>query len=259
MRDPPTGHIIIHEGASLIQVFSHYTKFPRGHTGGGVRGEISGFSMASRKRMMIALNKIRESALRNSKLITLTYHRNEIPADKIKQDFKSFRERLRRNHPQGSGIWKLEQQKRGSPHFHILWFGGFICKDWVARSWNEIAEPGDNSHLAAGTQVESARHADCVGRYLTKYLGKPTSETAPNVRALHGLRYWGFINRAGIPYATTRIIPLSGNAAREIIEFEYAARSLGDRGSTVECVNLFQPGARGNEQWLHRLKSRSND
>lgn len=256
MKDPPTGHIVVYRGASLVQVFSHYTRFKHNRGSGGRRGEIGGFSPASRKRMMTLLNSIRESALRDSKLITLTYHRNEIPTNDIKKNFKSFRERLRRHHPEGSGIWKIERQKRGSPHFHILWFGRFICKDWIAEAWNQIAEPNDRFHLAAGTQIESARHADCVGRYLTKYLGKLDSGQEAELRPLHGLRYWGVIGRAKLPVAPVEIIPLTGSAAREIIEHECAARSLGPCGSYVASVDLYQRGAGDNERWVNRVKSR---
>ena len=258
MRDPPaTGHIVIYDEGSLIVVHSHYTKFKKDQVGGGKRGSCRGFSQASRKRMMILLNKLKESELRKSNLITLTYHRDYVKPTEIKKNFESFRSAFRRNYSKHSAVWKLELQRRGSPHYHLLQFGGYVCHRWVARTWNRIAEPEDSKHLHAGTRVERCEHASNVGRYLTKYLAKV--EEGKSVHLYEGMRFWGVINRKSLPFSSSRVIRCHTNEAREIIEREYTKRSLGTGGAIVGSVHLFERGARGVKQWIDMSLPRSGD
>lgn len=253
MDSKPTGHIVLWEGASLVQVKSHYTEFPRSQSGGGKRNKVSGFSRASRKRMMVLLNSLQEEALRKAKLITLTYHRNEITTENLKSNFKAFAQSIRRHRPNASAVWKLEYQQRGSPHYHLLFFGRRIQHTWLAERWNSIAEPGDHEHLQAGTRIESCYHARNVGSYLTKYLGKV--EEGGNVRT--GIRHWGVINKAALPIATRRVIPCGGALAREVIQREYAKRSLGECGGSVGGVDLFFTNNGGARAFVDSIAGRA--
>jgi hypothetical protein len=84
--------------------------------GGGVRGEISEFSKAPARRLLLAARNF--DGLRV--MITLTYP-SEFPADGriVKDHWKRMRQWLTRNGV-SSGLWFLEFQERGAPHFHIF-------------------------------------------------------------------------------------------------------------------------------------------
>jgi hypothetical protein len=141
-------------------------------------------SPASSRRLKRAL--IRVDYLRtNPYLVTLTYHRAWGPDPRAwHEHLHRFELELERDWApfQPGGIWREEFQRRGAPHFHILLtfsrppaYGQF--KRWLSHTWNDIAEPGDAQHLAAGTNVERIRVDGQGGvlklvRYLAKYLGK---------------------------------------------------------------------------------------
>jgi hypothetical protein len=51
---------------------------------------------------------------------------------------------LRREFSGCSAIWKLEPQKRGAPHFHLLVWGiAFLHYQRLARRWFEIVGSND--------------------------------------------------------------------------------------------------------------------
>lgn len=217
-----------------MDVVSHYAYFGK-KKGGGKRSEITGgFSPQSRKRLFMLLNSLRENAIRKSLFVTLTYHRENVSRLEVKQHRKNFFESLRRAHPESSAIWKLEFQDRGSPHYHIILFRRYLSHEWVARTWNRIAEPGDKLHLAAGTEVRPVRRSDSAVSYVGKYMAKlEGSEEA----ASWG-RYWGVHNRKKLPLSKTRIIRLYGSTPREIIE-EWSPKICGNNGDEVNELTIF--------------------
>ena len=124
-------------------------------------------------------------------------------------------------------LWKLEPQKRGAPHFHLLVYGiPYLAWQIVAVRWVEIVnecklpknfptEKGklgaalfhewihsvENyavaNHLAAGVRVEAIRSKNGVMRYCSKnYMGKECAvpEGWENVG-----RFWGVVGRKNLP------------------------------------------------------------
>jgi hypothetical protein len=173
-------------------------KTMNGHVvlGGGCRGEVRGFSRRSRKRLLDWLNSIPRSQTQGGLFITLTYHLKwgETFED-WKRDLDTFFKRLRRKFPKVIAVWKLELQKRGAPHFHLLVFGvPFIAHQWLASAWNEIVDPGNAAHLAAGTEVRSIRSFGGVIHYAVKYISKIDDSLEP----LHTGRIWGIVGRQNI-------------------------------------------------------------
>ena len=213
-----TGTLVVWKDGTRIDVISHYAEFPH-PGGGGPRGKIAGYSKASRLRLVKRLTTITEKALKNSLFITLTYHKTQVPHEKLKRDLKHFVQLLRRNHPNDSGVWRIEAQKRGSPHYHILHFGErggkrFLPHAWISERWNRIAEPGNLLHLESGTSVERCSGARAIGGYIAKYVGKPEEPG----RTLEGIgRHWGVYGRSKIPVSETELIPLDAGVDREII------------------------------------------
>jgi len=172
--------------------------FDRAQVGGGKRSAISGFSRNSRRRLMYKIAGIR----RDAKLpcfVTLTYP-NEFPTvARAKRDLKVFLQRLKYKFPEASGIWKLEPQERGAPHYHCLIWGVAegILLDWVAFTWYEMSGQQDRNHLLfhlgllPGSKpcVSQVRSWRGVWAYASKYLGK-TFEIAGWTDQWTG-RFWG--------------------------------------------------------------------
>lgn len=172
--------------------------FDRAQVGGGKRSAINGFSRNSRRRLMYKIAGIR----RDAKLpcfMTLTYPAEFPTVARAKRDLKIFVQRFKYKYPNSSGIWKLEPQERGAPHFHGLDWGVGEAEllDWVAYTWYEIAGNGDRNHLLfhlgllhdtepCVAQVRSWRG---VWAYASKYLGK-TFEVAGWTAQWTG-RFWG--------------------------------------------------------------------
>lgn len=172
-------------------------KVPTGRIGGGPRGRVRGFSRASRRRLLDSLNKINRRAVRSALFVTLTYPREWSPAwQDWKRDIDAFGKRLMRQYPGCSFVWRLEYQKRGAPHFHLMLFGvPFIPCAWVARSWYDVVGSGDPRHLKAGTEVRRVRSFRSVIAYAAKYLAKDQN---PDDARTDG-RVWGIIGRANLP------------------------------------------------------------
>lgn len=149
------------------------------------RGICSGLSKASRGRLLRKVAVI-DWAAYTASLVTLTYHLAwPENAAEWKAQLKAWLKRLIRRYGKKvvAVLWRLEQQKRGAPHFHLVVFwrsvpefagaDGWVV--WLSRSWHEIAGEGSPEHLRAGTQTqavqtERARRQLCL--YLSKYLSK---------------------------------------------------------------------------------------
>lgn len=181
------------------------------------RGQISEFSWASQSRLghliaSIDRNKITPGAF---VFVTLTYHLGIPTPQAAKLHLDTILKRFERHYGRLAVIWKMEPQKRGAPHFHLL-----ILREshhniddlvtWWAGNWNEIAGrdlPGDLSplhlqwHLGTlgnGNRpcVEVVKDWDGVGRYAAKYLGKKCYARAgwdwPG-------RWWGIRRKEELP------------------------------------------------------------
>jgi hypothetical protein len=130
--------------------------------------------------------------------ITLTYPR-DWPGSWAtwKRQLDTFLKRLARKFPHRGGTWKLEPQRRGAPHFHLLVAGvPFIARPWLSQAWYESVGSHDARHLAAGTQVQLARSHRGVLSYAAKYTAK--REALPASWAEGVGRWWGVFGRANL-------------------------------------------------------------
>ncbi len=170
-----------------------------GRAGGGKRGKVGGFSRAARRRLLEFLASLNREALAFLPLfLTLTYP-GEFTLDPAvwKRDLDVFLKRVRRAYPDAAVVWKLEPQKRGAPHYHLLVFGvEHIPKSWLRQAWYEVVGSGDEKHLWAGTRVERVKSWRGVMAYAAKYLGKV--ETVLDWPEYVG-RWWGVSGRGLLP------------------------------------------------------------
>jgi hypothetical protein len=101
------------------------------------------------------------------------------------------------------GIWRLEAQRRGAPHYHMmLWtYRPFTAadldqlRDWMNKTWYRIVGSGDSKHLMGhGVTIEQTNTEQdifsCMG-YLNKYLGKDSVHPDSQVFTNPVGRYWG--------------------------------------------------------------------
>ena len=162
------------------------------------RGRITGYTYASRRRLMHLLHQIdREATAYLPLFITLTYP-SIYPATALetKRHLDSFCKRLLRRYKDVCIIWKLEYQHRGAPHYHLLVFGvPYLPRDEIAQAWYKVVGSDDTRHRQAGTRVERIASWNGVISYAAKYLGKvvqATGDISPG-------RFWGVYGRRNLP------------------------------------------------------------
>lgn len=173
--------------------------------GGGDRGVVSGFSKASRSRMMSRLSMLQKHRL--PLFVTLTYPSKFPNVKQAKEHFRAFVERLRRAYPGFGFVWKLEYQKRGAPHFHLLLWGLTLAqaRDFVPVAWFMVAGRGFPEHLAFHRGelhnkpcVEEIRSFRGVVSYASKYMTKDLGAD-PHTGEISQGRVWGI--RGKVPFS----------------------------------------------------------
>lgn len=166
------------------------------------------FSGKSRKRMLDTFNSWRMPQ-EGKFFLHLTYPA-EYPLDwRIwKSDLKRFKQMLLRRWPQAQGIWKLELQRRGAPHYHIVlslgkWVSIKRFRQWVDAAWARIAHEHDQyggKYACRTEMIFSTRHAmNYAAKYCTKPNLAPVDDdgvilTLPDLGETIG-RHWGRIGK----------------------------------------------------------------
>lgn len=214
--------------------------------GGGQREECKGFSSNSRRRLIQKMAQWNLNGL-FAYFITLTYPRVYAADWKIwKRDLDVLFKRLERKYPELVGsCWRVEHQKRGAPHYHLIAVSSEVCKNLavfrhqIAEMWAEIVADGykmaggdmtayapeKEKHLRAGTGVEVVQGRRQLMAYVSKYLAKVDQANAP---AEWG-RNWGFRNLGGeLDFAPVEIVELEYCEAVQLKR--YIRRWLKSRG-----------------------------
>jgi len=202
-------------------------------------------------------------------MVTLTYP-EVFPTDGqvAKVHLKRFYERWRTHYGTPMGMWKLEFQERGAPHFHC--FVGLPesedeLRAWLLRQWFEVVGSGDERHLFHGVDISRWRWGSLgenrarVGEYFARHGAKgwqsyqnrvPLGYVSPG-------QFWGVW---GIKPAV-EVIPL---ARREYVQHRRLTWALdgknrqrkvrkggGDNGAFTRSVDGHRTGSR----WVGALRS----
>lgn len=240
-------------GAGLIQCKQERLQ-GRNSKGGGIRGKVQGFSKQSRLRLMKLVSAVRKDEL--PVFITLTYP-GEFSNDpqEWKKNLKNFVARLGRKY-KGRDLavmWKLEPQKRGAPHFHLLVWGfakvdlttGWLnLLSWVSNAWYEVVGSADKKHLAAGTKVEKIRSRNGCMFYTSKYLAKIEDGIW---EGLDIGRIWGVYFRQNLPMGHPQTVYLTTGEAKRLLRL--IRKKMGLKGRSVVSLSLFS----GADFWYERL------
>lgn len=200
----------------------------------GTDGIVTGWSRKSRARMIGRLAELdyaeMMSRVERPGMVTLTYPGNweELAPDgpTVKGHLQAFFKRYARAWGESwSGIWKLEFQRRGAPHFHLFMTvphgragqdradgqreavgDGLVFRAWLSKVWADVvgAEGEDRvKHEAAGTGVDlkegdRARDPKRLAQYFAKhgsYAAKEYQHRVPELWERSGLtigRFWGY-------------------------------------------------------------------
>ncbi len=206
---------------------------------GGERGAVRCFTRASRQRMLRFLQSVDREKCGMPLFVTLTYP-GEWPGDprRWKRDLEVWLARMKRAHPTAWAVWRLEPQRRGAPHYHLLVFGvSALAKEWLSRTWFEVVGSGDERHLRAGTQVQRVESWRRVIGYAAKYLAKEVAEL-PGAWQQGVGRWWGVHRRKLAP--------------REVLEVELAGSAY-FRARRVLRRLVGGPGKSGRTWWSDGL------
>lgn len=168
---------------------------------GGLRGDVVGFSRASRMRLLRLLNMVRKHT-RLPRFVTLTLHNplpDGVPFRKILHRFFSALRYLSVPYTVGWGgwIWRVELQERGVEHVHMLIWSD-LSDDVIIRLWLKASKQLDdddavNVHYGRyGNRpaVEPVRSRRGVMWYASKYLSKAAPELVYRGRSWG---HWGNI------------------------------------------------------------------
>lgn len=192
--------------------------------GGGKRGAVTGFSHQSRTRL---IRKLATISADPTQFVTMTYPVEYDPSAK-KRHLHAFASWMRRNYPQAAYFWKLEYQKRGAPHYHlILWYVPWsldFALD-ISAAWYLIVGSGDDNHLQAGTRCEIPDDPTRWKFYLAKYIGKDYEihDFDP-----HSGRIWGFHNKKLIPFEGIKIYRVHNNHDAVVRHLKGGSRILSE-------------------------------
>lgn len=182
------------------------------HLVGARRSEIVGFSLASRKRMLEGVMSWRN--LKDAYFVHLTYH--DFPNDwhEWKRHLKNFLARLKRRFPSVGVMWKLELQRRGAPHYHMIVSSSGVrllrFRQWVAAAWSAIAHQQSQFQGKYATRVDTIFSRAHALSYASKYCAKLSEMSVDDDGVLcpppQMGRIWGFfgaVDRSEVLHQTT--------------------------------------------------------
>jgi len=178
----------IFENMNHFKVYSHCVQFKKRYTlpkrsprERKTRGSISKFSKKARFRLFELLSMIDNNLDFPPLFVTLTYHYGHLNNKKsTKSELHNFLVQLRNYDPDVQFIWRIELQKRGAPHYHLLIFPGqgeSKCArehyiSIVRHIWHEIADPNSKAHGKYGCLIKTVRSYREACIYLSKYIAK---------------------------------------------------------------------------------------
>ena len=196
-------------------------------SGGGKRGEVKVFSRESRYRLFRLLHTL---TFERVTFLTLTYP-DVFPVDSkvYKGHLCEFHRKFEVQWPGIQGVWRLEFQKRGAPHFHIMLLDcpyvdvGELC--WM---WKSTCHTWDMAHELLGVDlklISDSRQEALIASYLAKYIAKVDEEDLKNDKH-HAGRWWGKWN---IEEPAPMEFEISDREAQRIVAFVLGAR-VGNQG-----------------------------
>ncbi|MFZ7131965.1 MAG: rolling circle replication-associated protein [Eubacteriales bacterium] len=175
-------------------------------TSSSFRGGILGFSNKLRRNLLRFLQSIGWNTIPVERIyeVTLTYHSMPESGEVVKEHLRKIRKNILDKYRRTILIWKLEFQRRGAPHCHLIMITQhaielgdyqYVNKDFISFydrktkkhletgipgfraylqfRWNTILEE-DDMHFNSGIEVEKVRNPKGFPQYLAKYNSQGT-------------------------------------------------------------------------------------
>jgi len=237
------------------------------------RGRICSFSRKSRKRLLELTARLRKDVV--GMFLTFTY-RGEVSHVDAKKHLDLMLRWLKRKLPSSAFIWRMEYQRRGVIHFHVLQLGTRRVSrsvfDGITVHWQKVT--CDESYPDIKT-IHNKRH---VMRYVSKYLAKSEQAVTPAAfcedvaadsvseaasaadagfiyvpysekREFVG-RFWGVVNRDKLPFADKTIVDFHGSALAFLEYRRMARRYTRGRCYFPSRLQGFTVFVNNSEKWL---------
>jgi len=241
------------------------------------RGVIRAFSYKSRLRLLRFMARLKMVGVRAT-FITLTYRGYPSNAE-AKANLHAFVQVLRTKHVQTSAVWRMEYQRRGSIHFHLLVFN-LPYWPWqeILSTWKRVS-----GQSTARVDVRLVRSRRGVMSYVAKYIAKVERRIKKTflvfVPYLHKQRkwkkgrFWGYHNKKALPLGekvTGVLLEGTGikqlaKAAWEIIGYNTRFGSLSfhlfaDHAFSIAMRNIEKFGLFSDEfTWSRQFTEKEHD
>lgn len=218
----------------------------------GTRKAITRFSKRSRLHLQKKLYSLSQPP---KFLITLTYP-NFFPAcaEEWKRHLDNFRRALSKRFLHYWFFWKLEPQKRGAPHYHLI---GDLNEEvditdfrhLVSALWYQVCGRIDPKHLRAGTEVKIIRQSQKrLQTYVSKYISKVDMSDYEQWSTPG--RFWGVLGKNNLPeplyYVTTldeaEYFVLRRLVRRWLKKQSLVSHNYAKRLSHIPTFFVFMPG-----------------
>lgn len=172
------------------------------------RGNIKGISSKSRYRLIKLLAKINRPD--EPLFITLTYRSfTDVFAD-WKRHLDNFRRVLADDFPELAAVWRLEFQKRGAPHFHILLWLGVVrllseVEARLTEIWTRVIGQREAANVEHGCEVVPVTDFRKSAFYISVYQAKDGQDRDDIATG----REWGVWGRKRLGFAPIQNVPLT--------------------------------------------------
>jgi len=264
------------------------------------RGKIMGWSRKSRNRMQLRLGSLDWTPLFEDGLepamVTLTMPGNWEELAPTPAEFRRMVGRFRSAYADAwgspsTGVWKLEFQRRGAPHVHILMtppagvaqgMYPFEFRHWLSMAWaRAVGAKGEDrlKHEKAGTGVDYVGEAYRNPRLIAKYFGKHGTFNAKEYqnqmpmlwldaidRGESGIQFWGVwglkkavgVLQLSDETGAVNFARIGTDLSAAVVAATYAALSVIarwhtqlERGSTTASLPT-QPASTVDAIWMSR-------
>lgn len=175
------------------------------------RSIITEFSQASRRRFGRMLATL--DPTQPMHFMTLTFSENFPDVATAKRHLRTFFKRIQRIAPEVVAIWKLEFQRRGAPHFHLLLLNWhYIDQARLLSMWQDVCKDKNIRHLDIRTVHGDKQRAL---RYIAKYMRKKGLFTNDAYLAAYPEstigRFWGVMGNGEIAFAKYEAVVFAGD------------------------------------------------
>lgn len=170
----------------------------------GNKKQLYTFSHRSRCNLLQQIAKIDYEYMGQGLHVVLTYPGEwETNPEIWKRHLHNFRRSMDRRYDGWCALWRIEPQRRGAPHYHMIVWGIPDLETqtesrWMKDTWWRIVGSGDENHRNMGVKVihvEGNQEEYVKTRYLAFYGSKDNKNGKSEIFEYPIGRYWGFHHR----------------------------------------------------------------